>query len=226
VIVYEARFPNGKKYIGLTETSLNKRMREHKYHTKYSNRKVYNAIRKYGWDNVSWGVLVECSTIEELRREEKRYIAEYDTTNIKNGYNHREGGDGGKHDEETKEKISLSNYGEKNGMYKKIPWNKGKKLSKEHRENLSKAHLGHIPWNKGKKLPKTGPCSEEVKRKIGKANSGSNNGLAKLTWEIVKEIRARHSTGKCTQKELAKIFRVSSTTINVIVNNKSWRISE
>ena len=32
----------------------------------------------------------------------------------------------------------------------KVAWNKGKKLSAEHRANLSKSHKGNIPWNKGK----------------------------------------------------------------------------
>ena len=43
-----------------------------------------------------------------------------------------------------------------------IPWNKGKtgfkgfwngkKFSKQHRENLSKSHIGQIAWNKGKEF--------------------------------------------------------------------------
>lgn len=31
----------------------------------------------------------------------------------------------------------------------KIPWNKGRKLSMEHRRKLSEARKGKIPWNKG-----------------------------------------------------------------------------
>jgi hypothetical protein len=39
------------------------------------------------------------------------------------------------------------------------------------------------------KLPLTGPHSEETKRKISEANSGENNGQAKLNCEIAKNIR-------------------------------------
>lgn len=35
----------------------------------------------------------------------------------------------------------------------RTPWNKGKKLSKEHCENLSKAHIGQVSHLKGKKRP-------------------------------------------------------------------------
>jgi hypothetical protein len=40
------------------------------------------------------------------------------------------------------------------GSFKRgfIPWNTGKKLSKEIREKISQRHKGKIPWNKGKKL--------------------------------------------------------------------------
>ena len=52
------------------------------------------------------------------------------------------------------------------------PWNKGIKLSPEHREAL----MGRVPWNKGKKglqksTRKGVPRSEETKRRIALATS-------------------------------------------------------
>ena len=226
VIVYEAKFPNGKRYVGLTIKSMERRRIEHKHQSKYSNRKVYNAIRKYGWENVVWKILTTCSNEEEMKDKERHFIKKFRTLEIEFGYNHREGGEGGRHDEETKRRISLANSGENNGMYGKPSWNKGKSLTEEHKENLSRAHKGQIPWNKGKVLPKTGPLSEEIKRKIGKANSGESNGKAKVNCEIVKEMREMYSTGKYNQKEISEIFGLSRTQINGIVHNKYWRNCE
>jgi len=33
----------------------------------------------------------------------------------------------------------------------RVPWNKNKKLSDTHKENLSKSHRGKQTWNKGRK---------------------------------------------------------------------------
>lgn len=226
MIIYCILFPNGKRYIGKTECSLEKRKVQHKHHSKYGKTTLYNAIRKYGWDNLDWVILEECENVDTLNRQEEDWIRRFKTLNYDKGYNLREGGEGGKHHETTKMKISLANSGENNGMYGKTSWNKGKKLTKEHRENLSKAHQGQVPWNKGKTLPKRGPQPEGVKRKISKSNSGENNGQAKLNCEIVKKIREMYSTGNYKQKELCEIFCLTSERINRIVNNKVWRNCE
>ena len=52
-------------------------------------------------------------------------------------------------------------------------------------------------WNKGKKL------SEEHKKKLSIIRSGENSHLAKLTWEKVNEIRMKYATGNYTHRQLA-----------------------
>ena len=62
--------------------------------------------------------------------------------------------------EETRKKIGEAQKGEKNHMYGKTPWNKGKK-------GLQTA------WNKGRSSPMKGKhISEETRKKISKGNKG------------------------------------------------------
>jgi len=222
-LVYMICFPNGKKYIGKTERELADRIREHKHHSKNSTTRLYNAIRKYGWDSLEWFVLDRSDDVCYINSREKALIREYRCLEREKGYNLREGGEGGRHHQETKDKISILNTGQNNGMYGRRAWNSGKNLSKQHIENLRESHKGQIPWNKGKKLPPTGPRSEETKKKISEANSGENNGQAKLTCEKVIEIRKTYSNGGLTQRQLAEKYRISQSVINSIVNNKTWR---
>ena len=83
--------------------------------------------------------------------------------------------------ERTKEhckNISLGLKGKKNsGQFKKghTPWDKGKKLTEEHRKKLSLAKKGKTHWNKGGKGLRPGyRHSEETKRKIGEGNSNES----------------------------------------------------
>jgi len=95
--IYKIQFPNGKNYIGLTTTSLEKRKNEHKL---FANRGVqyciYKALRKY--DMIDTFELIEidkADTLEELFEKEIKYIQSYNSHYVYgNGYNMTYGGDG------------------------------------------------------------------------------------------------------------------------------------
>lgn len=222
-IVYCFIFPNGKKYVGKTQINLESRLRTHKSASKKLGGHLYNAIRKYGWENITVEILEECETIDILNETEVKYIKELNCLDPDFGYNLRSGGQGGTASEETKKKISEKNSGCNNGMFGKVSGNFGKKSSEETKQKLSESHLGQTPWNKGLKMGKRGPQPDEVKEKISKANSGEGNGKAKLNSKIVNQIREEYDRGGVTYKDLSKKYCVSQATITNIINFIFWR---
>lgn len=125
---------NGKIYIGKTERSIEKRFKEHlRYCDIYNNQieksfntRLYPAMLKYGKENFKIE-LVERLIINnvDINEREKYWISFYNSQDASIGYNISPGGLGGplfkgrRHSEESKSKMSVSNY-----------W-KGKKQSKE-----------------------------------------------------------------------------------------------
>lgn len=83
---------NQKVYIGQTCTSLKARFG--KDGIGYRGCKIfYSAIQKYGWENFEHEILEENIASDELANErEKYYIALYQSTNPKYGYNIQNGG--------------------------------------------------------------------------------------------------------------------------------------
>lgn len=65
------------------------------------------------------------------------------------------------------------------------------------------------------------PNSEIQKEKIRKKLRGEGTWKHKLTWEIVREIRARHSAGE-TITDIAKDYPVATCNVGQIVRNQTW----
>jgi len=53
--------------------------------------------------------------------------------------------------------------------------------------------------------------------------SGERNGMAKLTWETVRAIRAERSKSGASSAELAEMFNTSRQSISGIVFNHTWK---
>ena len=82
-IVYKHTSPIGKHYIGITKQSLENRTQNG---NGYSNqKKFYNAIKKYGWNNFTHEILETNLTSDEALKREEYYIKKYNSQ--KNGYN-------------------------------------------------------------------------------------------------------------------------------------------
>lgn len=89
--VYCHVFPNGKRYVGITRTSVDRRWGNGENYS--SCPLVYRAIKKYGWENVSHEILTEVSTLKEAEDKERHFIKVFDTQNPVHGYNVLPGAD-------------------------------------------------------------------------------------------------------------------------------------
>lgn len=166
--VYKHTCPNGKVYIGITSTSLEKRWQSGKG---YKTQVFYRAIQKYGWDNILHELLFDGLTKKEAEDKEVELISYYKSNQKDYGYNINNGGSAtGVHSEETKRKISEKKIG--NAV------NKGRIHTEESRRHMSEAHIGIR-------------LSEEAKEKISKFNTGK-----KYTDEVIENMKVAARASK------------------------------
>lgn len=136
-IVYKHISPSNKVYIGITSKNPIKRWSGGNGYI--NNDYFMKAINKYGWNKFRHEILFTELSKEEAEQKEIELIAKYKSDEREFGYNIQHGGSSvGKHSEETKIKISISNKGKK-------PWDFGKHHSKITRKKISKSHFGIIP---------------------------------------------------------------------------------
>lgn len=65
--------------------------------------------------------------------------------------------------------------------------------------------------------------TEKSRNKTSKSVSGESNPRAKITENIVKEIRLLAENNECTQVQLSKQFNIPKTTINHIIKRYTWK---
>lgn len=114
--IYKLIAPNGKIYIGQS-LKIEQRWADHKRRAKNkftkSSFKLYNSIRKYGWEFFTKEIIEQCPP-ELLNGREIYYINLFDS--FKHGLNGREGGDSNwKVSQTTKNKLRKANLGKYNG---------------------------------------------------------------------------------------------------------------
>jgi group I intron endonuclease len=183
MIVYKAKnIINGKCYIGITKYSLEHRRLTHEKATKYSNRKFYNALSKYGFDKFEWSILDDSDELETIQSKEVYYIKEYNS--MIDGYNLTSGGEYNKeYSDESIDKMSEARVewhkSNRNGFKGKTHTdevrkqiseklkgrtspNKDTELSETHRKNLSKAQT---EWLKSNQHPNKGRTWKHKKKR-------------------------------------------------------------
>lgn len=157
--VYKHTSPSNKVYIGITCQKP-----EHRWGKDGNGyircTRFYNAIQKYGWDNILHEILFTNLSKEEACEKEIELIAFYKSNQREFGYNLSLGGESGTngyhHTEDVKARMSETH--------------KGQKLSDEQKRKMSESAKGKFHWwQVGKHL------SEETRQKIGNAQRGELN---------------------------------------------------
>lgn len=159
--VYKHTFPNGKTYIGITSRPDPEDRWQYGYGYK-SQRVMYRAIQKYGWDNIEHTILHSGVSEKSAKSLERYYITEvYHSNDREFGYNQTCGGDGifgYHHSDSTKERLSQKSL---------AMWSDGK-----FREEMSKKHSGKNNGNYGKPLSDD---QRQILSEYAKTRTGSKN---------------------------------------------------
>lgn len=152
--VYQHKMPNGKRYIGITSLEPNKRWLNGRGYKQ--NTYLYNAIKKYGWENIEHSIIKTNLTKEEAEQMEKDLISYFHSNEHELGYNWASGGSAYKHSIESREKMSEAHKGKR--------YNIGISFTEERKRHLSEHHAdvrGEKNPMYGKKKP-----AEEIARRL------------------------------------------------------------
>ena len=129
--VYKHTTPSGKVYIGITSKDTEERWRNGRGYRR--NEHFWNAIRKYGWDNIAHEIIASGMTKEEASEAEKFYIELYRSHEPKYGYNLTMGGETGVvFTYESRRKLSESKKGQH--------YNIGVPFTEERKQHLRENH--------------------------------------------------------------------------------------
>lgn len=117
--IYRIINPKGKIYIG---QSIDLEKRNHTYSLKRckSQRKIYNSIKKYGWKNHKFKILLECEK-HELNKYERALGLKYNVLSTYNLNLQLPSSDdaSGLISDETREKMKIAQSGNNNPMFGK-----------------------------------------------------------------------------------------------------------
>ena len=200
---------NNKRYIGRS-VDIKDRWAHHKSvlrKGKHLNKYLQRAWAKYGEDAFSFFILEEVLCESELPRREGFWAVKYDAFNKKRGYNIDK--------IDLEGKVRRPNHskrmsGEKHPLY-------GVGHSEETKKKMSEDRQGEKHHWFGKKH------TQRTKEILRDRSSGERKNCTKLTWEAVREIRAKYIKNRITQKELSIEYNVSRRAIGMVVSNKTWR---
>ena len=207
--VYIHTFPNNKCYVGITSKKPELRW-GHNGNNYCRQTYLFNAIQKYGWDNIKHEVVAKNMTEIDAKNLEMKLIKQLNCKHT-NGYNLTDGGNGVK---------GFGCFGENNGMY-------GKEHSEETKQKISLSRRNKLV---GEENPFFGKHhTEETKKKISDAHKGrklSNESIQKIIDSNNKKVyQIDINTGKIINvynsiKEAAEELKLDRGSISKCCNGK------
>lgn len=191
---------NGKIYIGQHKAE--------KFDITYygSGFILKQALEKYGKENFKCEIIEWCISKEQLEEKEIYWIDKLNSCNHSIGYNVSAGGFtprfkgknhpmyGKHHTDEAKEKNRVAHTGIKQSyetIEKRISSLRGKHLSKEHKEKISKANKGKVCGDR---------LTDEGRRKISEANKNKV-----MSIETRKKISSANKGRKASEETIRRL---------------------
>jgi len=157
ISIYKISSPSNKIYIGQS-SNIKKRFNNYKNLHCKGQSKLYNSLKKYGWEQHKFEIIHELPedvTQEIVNTYEDYYLQQYKECKF-DAMNIREAGSRGKDNEETKRKKSISLKGKKLG---KLSTGSGRKpgfnISIDIRQKMSKPKSMQRTKNHSLKLSKS-----------------------------------------------------------------------
>lgn len=222
--VYQHIFPNGKMYIGITSKIPKNRWENGKGYSKKNQNVMYNAIQKYGWENVEHNILYSDLSLEQAQEKEKELIQLFHTyihDENCNGYNMTLGGEGSlghKLSEESKDKIRMAN----------------KNIKSENRYQSVKVFCDGVIYNSIKEFSERNKLNRTTvtkwlkgKNKMPKEWYNKNLHIINNCFDI--EVQDKNKTDRIvyngkifySQKEFAKFLNISNATVSLWISGKN-----
>lgn len=199
VSIYKFTDPKGKSYIGISYDA------EHRFfqHICDKNGPLYNAIQKYGKDQMKFEIIYVAFGRQNAEYMEKKFIHQYNT--YYGGYNRSLGGEGcngGRKLDENKVKKLKQEFQTENYSFREFA----------EKYNVSETTIRGI--EKGKIWYGVGGEAPKKKRKL-KTKSSS------LTAEQVKEIKTLLADN-ISRKEICEKFNIKISTVDSISSGRNW----
>ncbi len=179
-VIYKITNPIGKIYIGCT-IDWKRRFSEYRRLSMAGQRKLYNSLKKYGYENHVFEIIEECEE-NILHEREIYYINHYNC--IAEGLNIRLGNRNGRLTEETKQKISESLKG------RPVTWethgSKGYKYTDEQKQKMRKPRVNK--WEREKLVSESNVKEIREKYSTGNYSKSDLSREYNLSWGTIKNI--------------------------------------